>query len=261
LSKKIMSALLAASLLLLPSLPGQTSAQEPLAITTRVQGKYVQGRTLIPLRAVSQALGAKVKWDQPTLTAKITKEDIEITLPINSDYVTVNGQSLLMDARSRLELGVTYVPLRFVTQTLGGAVTWNASTGTATATIGDRKVVIATQLGTKYPELTPTRLNALVKAANDSADLSKYKQIRTQFQPYFTDTFINKLIQRNGASTKHKFVSKPHTYFYDGEGHGYISQLESPLDAGGMNVERMITIRSIDGNWMVEGIDYILVSP
>jgi len=260
-TKKLTVVLLASALLLtVAAVPGQASAAQE-ASTEQVRGKYVQGRTLIPLRAVSTALGATVKWSQATYTAAISKEDTEITLPINSDYATVNGESILLDARSRLEGGVTYVPLRFVAKTLGGTVSWDASTGTASASLGDRKVVISTQLGERFPAITASRLNALVQAANESADLSAYKQIRSHFRPYFTDTFINKLIQRNGASTKHKFVSMPYTYFYKGEGYGYISQLESPRDAGGMNVERMIMMRYTDGAWKVEEISYTLVSP
>ncbi len=258
-TKKLTLALLASALLLTAAVPGRISAQENTP--EQIQGKYVQGRTLIPLRAVSAALGAAVRWNQATFTATITKEDTEITLPIHSDYVTVNGESLPLDARSRLEGGVTYVPLRFVAQTLGGTVSWDASTGTASASLGDRKVVISTQLGVRFPAITASRINALVQAANESADLSAYKQIRSHFRPYFTDAFINKLIQRNGASTKHKFVSMPYTYFYKGEGYGYISQLESPRDAGGMNVERMILMRYIGGAWKVEDISYTLVSP
>ncbi|MFC4598200.1 copper amine oxidase N-terminal domain-containing protein [Cohnella hongkongensis] len=253
------AAVLLASSMLLSVFAGQISAQKQTV--TQVQGKYVQGRTLIPLRAVSESLGAAVEWSQSTFTATITKEDTEIILPIHSDSVTINGESILLDARARLEGGVTYVPLRFVAQTLGGAVSWEASTGTATASLGDRKVVIATQYGKKFPAIAASRVNALVKAANESADLSAYKQIRTHFRPYFTNSYINKLIQRNGVSTKHEFVSKPDTFFYQGEGHGYIRQFESPRDAGGMNVERMIMVRYIDGAWMAEDIHYILVSP
>ncbi|WP_186438329.1 copper amine oxidase N-terminal domain-containing protein [Cohnella terricola] len=258
-TKKLTATLLAAAMLL-PGASGLASAQEQTV--AHLQGKFVQGRTLIPLRAVSESLGAAVSWNQSSYTATITKEDTTIVLPINSDYITVNGESILLDVRSSVDKGVTYVPLRFVAQALGGTVNWNASTGTASASLGDRKVVVGTQLGTKFPAMTSSRINALVTAANESADLSAYKQIRTHFRPYFTDTFINKLIQRNSANnTKHKFVSKPFTYFYEGEGHGYISQLESPADAGGMNVERIITVRCIDGVWMAEGVDYSLVSP
>jgi len=257
-TKKLTAALLAA-FMLLSGASGLVSAQEQ--IVANLQGKFVQGRALIPLRAVSQSLDAIVIWNQSNYTVTIKKADNTAILPINSDYITVNGESIQMDVRSSVERGVTYVPLRFVAQALGGYVNWDASTGTASATLGDRKVIVSIQVGTKFPAMASSRMDALVKAANESADLSAYKQVRTHFRPYFTDAFINKLIQRNGATTKHKFVSKPFAYFYEGEGHGYINQLESPADAGGMNVERTITVRCIDGIWMAEGIDYTLVSP
>ncbi len=257
-SKKLTPVLLAASLMLLPVLSGQASAQESPTITAPVYGKNDRGRILIPLRVVSEGLGAKVKWDKPTLTAKITKDNIEVNVPLNSNYATVNGKSVQLDAQTMIERGVTYVPLRFIAQSLGGTVTWNSSTQKATASLGDRKVVVNAR---QYPELTRTRLNALVQAANDSADLSKYKQIRAKFKPYFTDAFINKLVQRKNDVTKHRFVSKPYIHYYEGTGRGNITQLESPRDAGGMNVERIITIRFVDGKWMAESIDYLLVSP
>jgi len=257
-SKKLTPVLLAASLMLLPVLSGQVSAQESPTITAPVYGKNERGHILIPLRVVSEGLGAKVKWDKPTLSAKITREKIEVNVPLNSDYATVNGKSVRLDARTIIERGVTYVPLRFVAQSLGGTVTWNNETQKATASLGDRKVVINAR---QYPELTQTRLNALVQAANDSANPSKYKQIRTKFKPYFTDEFINKIVQRKNVLTQHRFVSKPYIYYYEGTGRGSITQLESPRDAGGMNVERIITIRYINGKWMAENVDYLLVSP
>lgn len=252
--KKPTAALLAATLALLPGLTGHASAQENTAV--QIQGKYVMGYTMIPLRVVSTALGAEVKWDHKTFTAWITKDDIEIKLPTNSASVEVNGEGLLMDTRSRLEGGVTYVPLRFVAQTLGGTVSWDASTGTASAALGDRKVAISTQLGTRFPAITASRINALVKAANESADLSAFKQVRTHFRPYFTDGCINKLIQRKGAEVALQFDSKPYTSFYEGEGYGSISQ----LGISSNTIERTIMVRCIDGVWKAEEISYTILS-
>ncbi|WP_339322747.1 copper amine oxidase N-terminal domain-containing protein [Paenibacillus sp. FSL W8-0194] len=256
--KKLTAGLLAA-VVTMSCLIGVVSAKENTIV--QVHGKYVRGYTMIPLRAVSEALGATVTWSKETYTATITKNDTVITMPIHSHHATVNGQGQMLDAASSLDGGTMYVPLRFVAQTLGGSVSWDASTGTATASLDDRTVTISTQYGKTFPAMTAARINALVKAANESADLSAYKQVRTHFRPYFTDAFINKLLQKNGAVTRHKFVTKPVTRFYEGEGLGYIKQLESPNDTGGMFVERIIDVRYIHGAWMVEDISYLLASP
>jgi len=83
------------------------------------------GRTLIPVRAVTEALGASVGWDQATKTVKISKEGFEIELEINKSEAMVNGKSVELDVAAEVANDRTMVPLRFIAEAFSLDVQWN----------------------------------------------------------------------------------------------------------------------------------------
>jgi len=85
-----------------------------------------EGRTLIPVRAISEGFGAEVAWDAETKTVTITKGDITITLKLDDRTATVNGQEVTLDVPAELMNGRTVVPLRFIAESLGLTVKWDA---------------------------------------------------------------------------------------------------------------------------------------
>lgn len=86
-------------------------------------------RTMIPLRAVTETMGAEVSWDQGSQTAKIEQNDITIVVPIGSNTITVmqNGitSTVKMDTQAVLAKDRTYVPIRFVAESLGAWVSYS----------------------------------------------------------------------------------------------------------------------------------------
>ena len=86
----------------------------------------VKGRTLAPMRAVFEALGADVSWDGKTKTVTAQKEDQKITLTIGRKYATVNGQQRSLDVPGTIVSNRTLVPLRFIGESLGAKVNWDA---------------------------------------------------------------------------------------------------------------------------------------
>ena len=98
---------------------------------------YIKGgRTVVPVRAITEELGANVSWDEATQTVTITSEGSSTTtgtaivLGINSRVVTVDGEVQILDAESEITNGRTYVPLRFIAETFGLDVDWDAETET-----------------------------------------------------------------------------------------------------------------------------------
>ncbi|RJX22205.1 MAG: copper amine oxidase N-terminal domain-containing protein [Desulforudis sp.] len=81
-------------------------------------------RTYVPLRFVSEALGAEVDWDGPKQTAIVKKDGKVITMKIGSKTPTVDGKTKTLDAPAVLMNGRTMVPLRFVSEALGTKVDW-----------------------------------------------------------------------------------------------------------------------------------------
>ncbi|MDF9409017.1 stalk domain-containing protein [Pelotomaculum isophthalicicum JI] len=92
-------------------------------------------RTLVPVRFVSEALGAGVKWNAETGQVTITGAGKEIVLTPGSTSVLVNGQTAAIDCvPETIPPGRTFVPLRFVSENLGAKVDYNAETGEITIT-------------------------------------------------------------------------------------------------------------------------------
>jgi tungstate transport system substrate-binding protein len=92
------------------------------------QGAFIDtdtNRTFVPIRFVSEALGAAVNWDQDTQRAIVTLGDSVITMPVGSNQATVNDKPVQLDASALLEKQRVLVPLRFVSEALGKTVEWN----------------------------------------------------------------------------------------------------------------------------------------
>jgi len=86
------------------------------------------GRTLVPLRAIFETMGATVSWDQATYTATAVKGDTKVVLNIGSTTPTINGQATQLDVPAKIVNGRTMAPLRFVGEAFGGTVQWNPET-------------------------------------------------------------------------------------------------------------------------------------
>ncbi len=87
-------------------------------------------RTYVPVRFVSEALGASVDWDGELQTVMISQEGLDVVLVIDSDVVTVikegfdELETFTIDAPAALVNDRTMVPLRFVSEILGAQVDW-----------------------------------------------------------------------------------------------------------------------------------------
>lgn len=88
------------------------------------QTPYIaHGRTMVPVRFVSEALGAQVTWDSQTRTVRITSDQV-IELKVGSAEGKKNGYEIVLDAPAEITGGRTMVPLRFVSEALGAQVSW-----------------------------------------------------------------------------------------------------------------------------------------
>lgn len=81
-------------------------------------------RTLVPARAVFEALQAQVFWEDKTNTAVIRTDFSEIRLQADSSTAVVNGAAVPMDVSVCLVSDRIYLPVRFLAEQLGGNVQW-----------------------------------------------------------------------------------------------------------------------------------------
>lgn len=84
------------------------------------------GRTLVPLRVISETLGAIVTFDSATQTAKLIKGSKTILIKVNSSVMIVNGVSVQLDATAKYDVTGTrlLVPVRAISEAFGCKVDW-----------------------------------------------------------------------------------------------------------------------------------------
>ncbi len=99
-------------------------------------------RTLVPVRFVTEALGADVIWDDKTQTVLIKKGDKEISLTINEKKITINGKEKYMDTSPIItDNNRTMVPVRFISESLGELVGWDRKTNSVYIGEGAEKFI------------------------------------------------------------------------------------------------------------------------
>lgn len=83
------------------------------------------GRTMVPLRALGEALGAEFAWDAADRQVTYLRDGTEIVLTLGSMEILVNGERRKIDSAPQAAAGRTFVPLRVVTENLGFALKWD----------------------------------------------------------------------------------------------------------------------------------------
>jgi len=82
------------------------------------------GRTLVPVRALAQRLGARVTWVEAQRAVIIERDTISMRLVIGSDRAVVNGSSFTLDTAPVIRQDRAMLPVRFLSERLGASVDW-----------------------------------------------------------------------------------------------------------------------------------------
>lgn len=151
--RRIILLVLALALIMATMLPLPAGAAGKISVV--INGKpvsmepspvLIDGRVLVPLRPVSEAVGAEVNWDQNEGTIEINRGIRFVTLYIptatnneTGDWATINGHYTDLDVPVRVMNGRTLVPLRFVGEALGAEVNWDRNTSTVTIDLPEIK--------------------------------------------------------------------------------------------------------------------------
>lgn len=90
----------------------------------------VDGRTLVPVRGVFEALGFEVGWDEDARTAILTNDDYDLRITIDSTTFTTNGVAYPLDVPAQLIEDRTMVPIRLPLESVGHFLDWDEATGT-----------------------------------------------------------------------------------------------------------------------------------
>lgn len=148
--KKILVSFLAA--MLLTTTAGAVDLYVDMTkIDTDTPPTLVDGRTLVPVRAIFEAIGATVEWDNDTRTATGVRGDTTVVIQIDNTTAYVNGEARTLDVPAQLINDRTMVPARFISEAMGCEVTWYDAT--KTAAVADKlkgQHIYVTKTGSKY---------------------------------------------------------------------------------------------------------------
>lgn len=87
----------------------------------------IDGRTLVPIRAIIEAFGGVVGWEDDTQTVKLTMADDIITLEINNKTAYLNNAAHTLDVAPTVINGRTMLPIRFIAEGFNLGVAWNGN--------------------------------------------------------------------------------------------------------------------------------------
>lgn len=82
---------------------------------------------MVPIRFVSEALGAKVGWEKTggQLAVSIKNDAHAVNMTVGQNTATVDGQTKTYETKIILKQNRTFVPLRLVSEGLGQTVEWD----------------------------------------------------------------------------------------------------------------------------------------
>ncbi|MEL7567106.1 MAG: copper amine oxidase N-terminal domain-containing protein [Dehalobacterium sp.] len=127
--KKTISGILFALALIFTALPTYAASiqikVDSVAIASDVEPENMNNRTMVPLRVISENLGAQVNWTGSEVT--LSKSDIQIVLKVNSDTAVKNGNTINLDTKPYIKKERVMVPLRFIAETFNADVNYKDS--------------------------------------------------------------------------------------------------------------------------------------
>ncbi len=94
-----------------------------------VPARIKDGCTMVPMRKIFEALGADVKWDEETQTARGEKPGTICTFAIGDRTLYKNGNAIELIAPAVIENDRTLVHVRAIAEVFGAKVEWDGNTG------------------------------------------------------------------------------------------------------------------------------------
>lgn len=143
------------------------------AVVFEDQSPFVEnGRTLVPMRAIFEALGATVEWDGETQTV-ISYDPlsaVSIVLQIGSNKLFVNDKAVELDVVAKIVNDRTMVPVRAIAEGMNSKVDWDQENHTVIIT-KDIEPVEGAPLDEQNPWREFETLEDLNAAINSEAEV------------------------------------------------------------------------------------------
>ncbi len=183
-ARKMLSILLG-MLILVPS--GAVMAQKSVSVTINNEKVVFEdgapfidsnNRTLVPIRFISEELGAHVEWDQLAQTVTIIKKEMKVNLTVGQKTMIVSGKTKTMDTSPIMKEGRLFVPVKYIGELLDVDVEWLSKENTVAITPGITSDAVV------------AKVNDLTVTAKDIFDRLDYEMMMIQYQYQYDDSFL-----------------------------------------------------------------------
>ncbi len=178
-----------------------------------VPPQLINDRTMVPMRAIFEQLGATVTWDDATKTATGTTETTVVTVTINSTTITINGVAQTMDVAPQIVDSRTLVPVRFISEAFACTVEWdgvNRIVYISTTPVQEPTEVvteIATEVVEEVTEEPTEIITEIVTEVVVPVEYSYYKDSLVAFPTYDSVT--------GAAYVDYAFSDETYAFFYE----------------------------------------------
>ena len=142
----------------------------------------IDGRTLVPVRVISEQFGAEVEWDETTQTVYAKNKDRKISMQIGNNKYTINGVVNTLDVAPQIINDRTYIPLRAMAEALGKIVYWNDA----------EKIIV---IGHKYNVFYECEENML-KMLSNMLSSGQYPERKTKVKEFLVPEFKDPAVIR-----------------------------------------------------------------
>ena len=185
-------------------------------ISAEVPPTIIDGRTMVPVRAIFEAVGANIDFDAETKTITARKGYTTVNMTVGANAVTVNNKEVQLDAPAVIVNGRTLAPARFVAETFGYTVQWDAENKivkingkeSSTETTTETTTVTTTETSTETTTESTTETTTKATATSSS---KKYYDEYSDVLDYGTFSGAN-LVDK---MTVELSDFKSHSYIYD----------------------------------------------
>ncbi len=180
--------------------------------------QMINQRVMLPLRDLSEQLGYEVNWDKSTGKIEIIDGSYKVALYVGSKEAVVNGKNITIEVAPQSIKGVTYVPLRFVSEAMEMSIQWDSKTGKVnlegkyTVDKKNKKLMVRTEAGKKvvgdvetYEEYCVDDVNLNLKRTKAGSELVSVNYI---IQGALTNTATTTFYIKDGKVID-KLVEEP----------------------------------------------------
>lgn len=197
-------------------------------VETDTSAQIIEGRTMVPLRAIFEALGADVEWNGEEKSIKAQKDNISISMKIDSNIFVVDGDMIFeLDVPMQIINSRTMVPARAVAESFDCEVEWDSLSKTVIiTTIKDIEITTETTTETTTITTSEATTETITEEewikyfmSNDDKpepiDDSKFKdEISKEYHIKARKSIVDKIYFLNGYDD-YLYDSKAHNLYLD----------------------------------------------